>query len=177
MATITIYVPDQEPLELALDGYEQVSIGRGPDNDVVIDHVSISGSHAVIYNLGGTFQVNDQGSTNGTFLNGEPISEGVLSNGARVMFGSVESVFADEAAEGEEGDAGFAAGGGGSGYASGHQAHLADVSNKPSGFTDLSPIEKVVKKDVVGQLAMILGVVAILAAIAVAALAFTMKAA
>lgn len=174
MATITIYVPDQEPLELALDGYEQVSIGRGPDNDVVIDHVSISGSHAVIYNLGGTFQVNDLGSTNGTFLNGEPISEGVLTHGSRVMFGSVESVFVDEAAE-AEGDPAFAATGSGSGYASGHQAHLAESSSKPSGFVDLSPIEKVVKKNAVGQIAMLLGIVAILAAVAVAALSYTMK--
>lgn len=95
MATITIYVPDQEPIELALDGYEQVSIGRGPDNDIVLDHVSISGSHAVIHNFGGTFQVEDLGSTNGTFLNGKAISEAVLGNGARINLGAVEAVFQD----------------------------------------------------------------------------------
>ena len=59
MASITFYVPDQEPVEVALDELEQLSIGRGPDNDMVLDHVSLSGSHAVIRNLGGAFQVND----------------------------------------------------------------------------------------------------------------------
>lgn len=174
MATITIYVPDQEPFELALDGYEQVSIGRGPDNDIVLDHVSMSGSHAIIYNIGGTFQVQDLGSTNGTFLNGEAISEGVLSHGSRVNFGSVEAVFQDEnAAEGES----FGTSSGGSGYASGHIAEIAEVSNRPADFGDLSPIEKVVKKNTLGQVAIAVGVIAILAAIAVVVLATMMEAA
>ncbi|MEM9016155.1 MAG: FHA domain-containing protein, partial [Verrucomicrobiota bacterium] len=117
MASITLYVPEQEPLELALDGYEQITIGRGPDNDVVLDHVSMSGSHAVIQNLEGTFQVNDLGSTNGTFVNGDQITEAVLSHGTRIMFGNVDAVFSDEAsaaAGGDEAnaDAGVAAGAG-----------------------------------------------------------------
>lgn len=174
MATITIYVPDQEPFELALDGYEQVSIGRGPDNDIVLDHVSMSGSHAIIYNIGGTFQVQDLGSTNGTFLNGEAISEGVLGNGSRVNFGSVEAVFQDEnAAEADS----FGASSGGSGYASGHVAEIAEVSNRPADFRDLSPIEKVVKKNTLAQVAVAFGVIAILAAIAVVVLSTMMEAA
>ncbi len=174
MATITIYVPDQEPIELALDGYEQVSIGRGPDNDIVLDHVSMSGSHAIIYNIGGTFQVQDLGSTNGTFLNGEAISEAVLGNGSRVNFGSVEAVFQDENAPTDDS---FGSSAGGSGYASGHVAEIADVSNRPAGFGDLSPIEKVVKKNTLAQVAIAFGVIAILAAIAVVVLATMMKAA
>jgi hypothetical protein len=174
MATLTIYVPDQEPFELALDGYEQVSIGRGPDNDIVLDHGSMSGSHAIIYNSGGIFQVQDLGSTNGTFLNGEAVSEGVLGNGARINFGSVEAVFQDEnAAEADT----FGASSGGSGYASGHVAEIAEVSNRPADFGDLSPIEKVVTKNTLGQVAVGFGVIAILAAIAVVVLATMMEAA
>lgn len=176
MANITIYVPDQEPLELALDGYEQVSIGRGPDNDIVLDHVSMSGSHAIIYNIGGTFQIQDLGSTNGTFLNGEAISEGVLSHGSRVNFGSIEAVFQDENAAGSSDDNSFASSAGGSGYASGHVAEIADTSNRPADFGDLSPIEKVVKKNTLGQIAMAIGVVAILAAVAVMVLSSMMEA-
>lgn len=172
MATITIYVPDQEPFELALDGYEQVTIGRGPDNDIVLDHVSISGSHAIIYNIGGTFQVQDLGSTNGTFLNGEAITEGVLSQGSRVNFGSVEAVFQDDSqAEG----ASFGSSSGGSGYASGHVAEIAEVSNRPAGFSDLSPVTKVAKKNTLGQVAMFLGVLAILAVIALVVFSAMMK--
>ena len=173
MATITIYVPDQDPVELALDGYEQVSIGRGPDNDIVLDHVSISGSHAIIYNIGGTFQLQDLGSTNGTFLNGDAITEGVLSHGSRINFGSVEAVFQDEAQAHADS---FGSSSGGSGYASGHVAEIAEVSNRPPGFSDLSPIKKVVKKNTLGQVAMFLGVLAILAVIAVVVLSVMMKA-
>jgi hypothetical protein len=173
MATITIYVPDQEPIELALDGYEQVSIGRGPDNDIVLDHVSISGSHAVIHNFGGTFQVQDLGSTNGTFMNGEAISEAVLGNSARINLGAVEAVFHDENAAAKDS---FGASAGGSGYASGHVAEIAEVSNRPAGFGDLSPIEKVVKKNTLAQVAMAFGVIAILVAIALVVLATMMEA-
>jgi len=173
MATITIYVPDQEPIELALDGYEQVSIGRGPDNDIVLDHVSMSGSHAMIHNLGGNFQVQDLGSTNGTFVNGAAISEAALANGYRVQFGGVEAVFHDET----QASADFGASSGGSGYSGGHSAEIAEVSNRPAGFQNLSPIEKVVKKNALAQVATLVGVLAILAAIALVVLSAMMKAA
>jgi hypothetical protein len=173
MATITIYVPDQEPIELALDGYEQVSIGRGPDNDIVLDHVSMSGSHAMIHNIGGTFQVQDLGSTNGTFVNGAAITEAALANGYRVQFGGVEAIFHDET----QASADFGASSGGSGYSSGHSAEIAEVSNRPAGFQNLSPIEKVVKKNALAQIATLVGVLAILAAIALVVLSAMMKAA
>ncbi len=172
MATITLYVPDQEPLEVVLDGYEQITIGRGPDNDLVLDHVSMSGSHAVIHNHGGVFQLQDLGSTNGTYVNGGAISEAVLSHGARIQFGAVEAVFEDEASA----SVAFASSGG-SGYGGNHHADVAEVSNRPPGFKNLSPIEKVVKKDTFGLVAKLVGVVAILAAITLAALSAMMKAA
>jgi pSer/pThr/pTyr-binding forkhead associated (FHA) protein len=175
MASITLYLPEQEPLEVALDGYEQITVGRGPDNDLVLDHVSLSGSHAVLLNLGGVFQVQDLGSTNGTFVNGEAVSEAVLSHGSRVQFGAIEAIFQDEASAAEAGES-FASGGG-SGFGGGHQAELAEVSNRPSGYSDLSPIEKVVKKDPLALVATLVGVVALLAAIALAVLSATMKAA
>lgn len=172
MATITIYVPDQEPIELALDGYEQVSIGRGPDNDIVLDHGSLSGSHAAIHNIGGVFQLQDLGSTNGTYVNGGAITEAVLSNGARIQFGTVEAVFQDETEAGSD----FGVSSGGSGYTSGHTSEIAQASNRPADFKNLSPIEKVVKKNVLGQIAILVGVVAILAAIALVVLSTMMTA-
>jgi pSer/pThr/pTyr-binding forkhead associated (FHA) protein len=173
MATITIYVPDQEPIELALDGYEQVSIGRGADNVIVLDHVSMSGSHAMIHNFGGQFQIQDLGSTNGTYVNGSAITEAALANGCRVQFGGVEAVFHDETEGGHD----FSASVGGSGYSSRHVAELAEVSNRPATFKNLSPIEKVVKKNALAQVATLVGVIAILAAIALVVLSAMMKAA
>lgn len=177
MASITIYVPDQDPIAIDLDGYEQISLGRGPDNDVVLEHDSLSGSHAVIQNLGGVFQVTDLGSTNGTYLNGEAISEAVLGHGSQIQFGSVEAVFVDETGEADPSAAAASDFGAssGSGYG-GHIADLAEVSNRPGNFKNLSPIEKVVKKDSFALIATVLGVIAILAALAVAGVAMTMSA-
>ncbi|MEM9282140.1 MAG: FHA domain-containing protein [Verrucomicrobiota bacterium] len=175
MATLTIYLPEKDPIEVALDQVEQVSVGRGPENDLVIDDVSMSGSHAVVQNLGGSYQVNDLDSTNGTFANGSPISEHALVHGDRIMFGSIEAVFAEEAttaeAPAEAGATDEAA------QMEGHYAPVAEASNVPLGFSNLSPIEKVEKKDSLGQIAMLIGVVSIVAAIAVIALAAMMKAA
>ncbi len=179
MATLSIYVPDQEPFAVDLDGIEQLSVGRGPENDVVLEHGSLSGSHAVIQNNGGVFQVTDLGSTNGTFANGEQITEIALSEGLQIAFGSVQAVFSEGAeapSEAPAGDAGEPADTGGGSYEHGHAPAIADVSNVPANFKNLSPIEKVEKKDALGQIAMIVGVVAILAAVAVIALSFTMQA-
>ncbi len=59
---------------------EQISIGRHGDNTIQIDDVSVSGHHAVIRQkksdyLDGVVEVfvEDMGSTNGTFLNGEKV--------------------------------------------------------------------------------------------------------
>ncbi len=181
MATLSIYVPDQEPFAVDLTGIEQLSVGRGPENDVVLDHTSLSGSHAVIQNNDGVYQVTDLGSTNGTFANGEQVTEITLSEGLQIAFGSVQAVFsegAEAASEAPAADAGAPAdAGGGESFAHGHAPAVADVSNVPVGFKNLSPIEKVEKKDTLGQIAMIVGVVAILAAVAVVALSAMMKAA
>ena len=182
MANITIYVPDQEPVAYDLDGYDQLTIGRGEDADIILDHDSLSGSHAVLQNIDGSLFVSDLGSTNGTYVNGEQITDAVVvGEGSQITFGSVESVISngEAAADGGTGeDAGgkdFATSTGGSGYGA-HAAELSDVSNKPDGFSNLSPIEKVEKKDTMATIAVLLGVVAILAAIAVVGIATTMSA-
>jgi len=181
MATITIYLPKQEPLEIALDGYEHISLGRGPDNDVVLDDPSISGAHAIIQNLGGIFQVTDLGSTNGTFVNGGQVTELVLSHGSQILFGHIAAQFLDgdaalDAAM-EMTATGDSGGYEGNAYGSGHHADIAETSARPAGYTNVSPIEKVVKKDTVATVAMVLGVLAVVAALALVTVAAMMKAA
>lgn len=180
MPTITLYVPDQEPYALDISGLEQVTVGRAEDNSIVLDHGSLSGSHAVITNNNrGSYQVNDLGSTNGTFLNGEPVTEAIVETGSQISFGEVLAVLdlEDSAGAAAEEPAADHSAGEGSGYGSGISADIADSSAKPADFKNLSPIEKVVKKDTLSMVAMLVGVVAILAAVAVVGLAFTMKAA
>ncbi|MCA1635387.1 MAG: ATP-binding cassette domain-containing protein [Acidobacteria bacterium] len=53
-----------------------LTIGRAPDNDIVLDAPGVSRHHAsLIYNGGAQPNITDTGSTNGTFVNGEPLTE------------------------------------------------------------------------------------------------------
>lgn len=63
-------------------------IGRNPDASFVLNDPSVSGRHATLEDRGGTWTLVDQGSTNGTFVNGRRISEVDLSSGDKLAFGS-----------------------------------------------------------------------------------------
>jgi predicted component of type VI protein secretion system len=54
--------------------YRSVSVGRSPGAEVRLGDNSVSRSHAVIGRWGRAWFVRDNGSTNGTFLNGAPIT-------------------------------------------------------------------------------------------------------
>lgn len=75
---------------------DDVTIGRAPDNVVVINDPSASAHHCVIRHSAGICTVQDLGSTNGTLVNGEEIKEAVLRHGDLLYIGSVEAVFEDE---------------------------------------------------------------------------------
>lgn len=69
------------------------TVGRGGHNDVVIDDLSVSSTHAWIMNQQGHYVVMNTLSTNGTFVNGERVHEASLRHGDRVRFGQAEFVF------------------------------------------------------------------------------------
>ncbi|MEU0668155.1 FHA domain-containing protein [Streptomyces lavendulocolor] len=51
-----------------------VRIGRGGDNDLVVDDLTVSRRHAeLLADPDGTYWIHDLGSHNGTFLNGQPV--------------------------------------------------------------------------------------------------------
>ena len=68
----------------------RVSIGRTDDNDLCFDpneDGEVSGQHAIISIQGDAFVIEDLNSTNGTYVNGEKISEPVqLSEGDEIEF-------------------------------------------------------------------------------------------
>jgi pSer/pThr/pTyr-binding forkhead associated (FHA) protein len=56
-----------------------VKIGRDNTNDIEINEPRISRNHAIITDLGnGTYEIKDLGSTNGTFVNGERITQKII---------------------------------------------------------------------------------------------------
>ncbi|MBE2281826.1 MAG: FHA domain-containing protein, partial [Prosthecobacter sp.] len=69
-----------------------ISIGRAEDNMVVVDDASVSGHHAEIEQTDNGLILRDLGSTNGTRVNGVPVTETVIHEGDAVCFGSVDAV-------------------------------------------------------------------------------------
>ncbi|PRC91003.1 FHA domain-containing protein [Solimicrobium silvestre] len=59
----------------------KITIGRRPSNDVVLNHLAISGEHAVIETHSNDSFLEDLNSTNGTQVNGQPVKRHFLQNG------------------------------------------------------------------------------------------------
>jgi FHA domain-containing protein/cysteine-rich secretory family protein len=69
---------------------KQITIGSAPDNDVVIEHNSVSRRHAVIVRGIGRFAVRDLDSTNGTRINGRRIAGARrVAPGDELQFGNI----------------------------------------------------------------------------------------
>jgi pSer/pThr/pTyr-binding forkhead associated (FHA) protein len=69
---------------------ERTTVGRVEDNTFQIADPSVSSHHAEIILKGSDLLIRDIGSTNGTFINGEKITEAVLQPGQTLRFGQVE---------------------------------------------------------------------------------------
>nr|WP_192900713.1 MULTISPECIES: FHA domain-containing protein [unclassified Microbacterium] len=63
------------------------TVGRHPDADIFFDDVTVSRRHAEITRVGRAFEIVDQRSLNGTYVNGERVDRDTLSNGAEVRIG------------------------------------------------------------------------------------------
>jgi len=64
-----------------------VTLGRSDQNNIVIDHKKVSRQHAKITQQGGNFTIIDLDSANGTFFNGQRITQHVLTDGDMVSLG------------------------------------------------------------------------------------------
>ena len=73
---------------------ERLSVGRTPENDLIINDASISKIHAaLVLNSEDQILVADTGSTNGTYIGGERIAYGKatpINEGDKLKFGTVE---------------------------------------------------------------------------------------
>jgi pSer/pThr/pTyr-binding forkhead associated (FHA) protein len=108
-----------------------ITIGRGPDNIIIINNPSVSARHAQLQLAGETYRLKDLGSTNSTHVNGRPITETLLSFDDRIRFGAVEARYESDASgtrplpQLEE-----------------IKARPAELSAAPADFTNISPFRR-----------------------------------
>jgi pSer/pThr/pTyr-binding forkhead associated (FHA) protein len=90
MPRVTITVPERnpQPYRFQLDR-QKVNLGRGSDNDIVVDCASVSVRHAVMERIEGGYQLRDLGSTNGIKLEGQVRELVPLRHGLSVKIGDV----------------------------------------------------------------------------------------
>jgi pSer/pThr/pTyr-binding forkhead associated (FHA) protein len=65
-------------------------IGRGPGNHFIIDHITISAKHCEIALDDSGVTVRDCGSTNGTYINDQPVMQAKLAEGQVLRLGDVD---------------------------------------------------------------------------------------
>ncbi len=70
---------------------ECTSIGRSPDQDLVLKEAYVSRRHAIITRRIEDFEVIDQNSSHGTYLNGKRTDRAKLRSGDTLQFGSIDA--------------------------------------------------------------------------------------
>lgn len=104
MAKLTVTFNDEVVAEYELDK-EQMTIGRKPDNDIQIDNLAVSGHHARILTILTDSFLEDQNSTNGTYVNGTQVKKHALRNGDVITIGKHQLTYSNaEASRGAGGE-------------------------------------------------------------------------
>ena len=65
----------------------EITIGRGNNNDIIIDNLAVSKEHAAIVKLGDGYGLVDLDSTNGTLLNEKDIKKASLAPQDKITVG------------------------------------------------------------------------------------------
>jgi FHA domain-containing protein len=84
--------------EIKLDK-SRLTIGRKPDNDIVLDDQSASGHHVRIIQIQSVFFIEDAGSSNGTFVNGKKTDRKQLISGDQITIGQHTLLYQEDSAQ------------------------------------------------------------------------------
>ena len=74
---------------------DRTTIGRGSDNVLVIPDISVSRQHVLVERAGERWVVVDQGSGNGTKVNGRPVTRYPLQHGDEIAMGDTTLQFVE----------------------------------------------------------------------------------
>lgn len=90
-AVLSVIAAEEESLQGRRYAFvQQITIGRGEENDIVIPENFVSHHHAVIYQHGNQYVIEDLGSVNHTYVNGNALSGKLyIKPGDEVQIGMV----------------------------------------------------------------------------------------
>jgi pSer/pThr/pTyr-binding forkhead associated (FHA) protein len=98
MASLRLKFPEKsEPTTIVLSG-SRVTVGRLPLNTIQILDRTLSGFHAEFVLEEDHYRLHDRGSTNGTYVNGDAVTDFHLRETCRISFGGLECDYNAEAA-------------------------------------------------------------------------------
>lgn len=166
MPKLIVQVPDGEEVAYEFDE-PVITIGRSEGNSIVIPHSSLSGLHAqLMLNADGSYTIRDSGSTNGTFVNGEYVTEAVLPPYANIVFGQVSSNYYTIEPSAPSGIT-----------RRGFELPELSARGRPANFVSVSPFPKRQKNGgPAGPIAAFLAVASILTSLGLAGAVFTLLA-
>ena len=91
-AYLLVSTDGQPPVQFDLGG-ALIGVGRASDNDVIVDDPLVSRHHCQLKLQHGAYGFADLGSRNGSFVNGQQVSEIALGPGDIIRIGSTEIEF------------------------------------------------------------------------------------
>ncbi|MDQ2887296.1 MAG: FHA domain-containing protein, partial [Chloroflexota bacterium] len=77
-------LPEMQPIPLTGN---TLTIGRTPDNTIVLNHPQVSAHHAVIEKVEGGYRITDNNSTNHVYVNGQRITNQPIRTGDEIRIG------------------------------------------------------------------------------------------
>ena len=138
----------------------EMTVGRLADNDIQIEHPSVSGHHAVFRLESQDYAVKDMESTNGTRINGEKVLQQKLRRNDMLRLGNIELLYDSEHSPPGEPMPSLSP-----------RVNLSECSSRgrPADFTNASPLGKKIRGK---QAKAWTAALALLSVIAIGALAY-----
>ena len=94
-ARLTAYLPEGAAVETLLAPGCGLTVGRAPPCELILDHPSVSRSHARFEADGETWRLVDLGSKNGSFIDGLPAEGRAVGRNSWLRFGDVTCEMAE----------------------------------------------------------------------------------
>ncbi len=73
--------------------HDEITVGRDPSSDILLDDSTVSRTHAVFRRINGNYSVIDAGSLNGTYVNRQRVDSQELKNGDEIILGKFRLVY------------------------------------------------------------------------------------